>query len=70
MSVQSIEEDFWISMGTSTIEKGGGLIAVTGIMQTIAVIVNIVASWTIIIVMYIIITMKKGALIVDCCRMS
>ena len=38
-------------MGTSTIEKGGRLIAVTGIMQTIAVIVNIVASWTIIIVM-------------------
>ena len=29
---------------TSTIEKGGGLIAVTGIMQTIAVIVNNIAS--------------------------
>ena len=57
-------------MGTSTIfEKGGGLIAVTGMMQTVAVIVNIIASWTIIIVMYIIITMIEGALVVDCRRM-
>ena len=38
-------------------------------MQTIAVIVNIVASWTIIVVMFIIVTLKNGALIVDCCRM-
>ena len=52
-------------MGTSTIENGGGLIAVTGIMQTIAVIVNIIASWTIIIVMHIINTMIEGALVVD-----
>jgi hypothetical protein len=54
-------------MGTNAIfEKGGGrLIAVTGIMQTIAVIVNIVASWTIIVVMHIIISLKNGALI-DC----
>ena len=57
-------------MGTTTIEKGGGLIAVTGITQTIAVIVNIIASWTIIVVMHIIITLKNGALIVDCCRIS
>ena len=57
-------------MDTTTIfEKGGGLIAVTGITQTIAVIVNIVASWTIIVVMHIIITMINGRLIVDCCRM-
>ena len=56
-------------MGTTTIEKGGGLIAVTGITQTIAVIVNNIASWTIIIVMHIIITLKNGALVVDCCRM-
>ena len=57
-------------MGTSTIEKGGWLIAVTGMMQIIAVIVNIIASWTsIIIVMYIIITMIEGALVVDCHRM-
>ena len=56
-------------MGTTTIEKGGGLIAVTGITQTIAVIVNIIASWTIIIVMHIIITLKNGALVVDCRRM-
>ena len=69
VSVQSIEEDLWISMGTSTFEKGGGLIAVTGMMQTIAVIVNNVAIWTIIIVMYIIVTLKNGALIVDCRRM-
>ena len=54
-------------MGTTTIfEKGGGLIAVTGITQTIAVVVNNLASWTIIIVMYIIITMIEGALVVDC----
>ena len=49
-------------MGTSTFEKGGGLIAVTGItgiLQTIAAIVNNAASWTIIIVMHIIITLKK-----------
>ena len=45
-------------MGTSSIEKGRGLIAVTGIMQTIAVIVNIVAYWIIIDVMHIIITLK------------
>ena len=44
-------------------------IPVTGIMQTIAVIVNIIASWTIIIVMHIINTMIEGALVVDCCRM-
>ena len=70
MSIQSIEEDLLIFMGTTTtIEKGGGLIAVTGITQTIAVIVNIIASWTIIIVMYIIITLKNCALIVDSCRM-
>ena len=56
-------------MGTSTFEKGGGLIAVTGMMQTIAVIVNNVASWTIIIIMHIINTMIEGALVVDCCRM-
>ena len=49
-------------------EKGGGLIAVTGMMQIIAVIVNNVASWTIIIVMLISVTMIEGALIVDCCR--
>ena len=48
--------------------KGGWLIAVTGITQTIAVIVNIMASWTIIIVMHIIITLKNGALVVDCHR--
>jgi hypothetical protein len=53
-------------MGTSIFEKGGGLIAVTGIMQTIAVIVNNVASWTIILVMYIIVTLKIGTLIVEC----
>ena len=53
-------------MGTSTIfEKGGGLIAVTGMMQIIAVIVNNIASWTIIIVMHIIITLKNIAVIVD-----
>ena len=55
-------------MGT-IFEKGGGLIAVTGMMQIIAVIVNIIASWTIIIVMHIINTMIEGALIVDCRRM-
>ena len=49
---------------TTTFEKGRGLIAVTGITQTIAVIVNNIASWTIIVVMYIIITLKNGALIV------
>ena len=38
-------------------------------MQTIADIVNIIASWTIIIVMHIIISLKNGALIVDCHRM-
>ena len=69
MSIQHIEEDLWIYMGTTTIEKGGWLIAVTGITQTIAVIVNIITSWTIIIVMHIIITLKKGALDVDCRRM-
>jgi hypothetical protein len=45
-------------MGTTTFEKRGGLIAITGIIQTIAVIVNNVASWTIIVVMQIIITLK------------
>ena len=70
MSIQSIEEDFWIFIGTTTIfEKGEWLIAVTGITLTIAVIVNIIASWTIIIVMHIINTMIEGALIVDCRRM-
>ena len=69
MSVQSIEEDLWVFMCTSTFEKGGGLIAVPGIMQTIAVIVNIIASWTIHLAMHIIITLKNGALVVDCCRM-
>ena len=62
MSIQPIEEDLWIFIGTTTIEKGGGLIAVTGItgiLQTIAAIVNNAASWTIIIVMHIIITLKK-----------
>ena len=49
MSIQSIEEDLWISLGTSTFGKREWLIAVTGITQTIAVIVNIIASWTIII---------------------
>jgi hypothetical protein len=39
-------------------------------MQTIAIIVNIVASWTIIVVMHIIITLENGALVVDCLRMS
>ena len=69
-SIQPIEEYLWVSMGTRTIfEKGGGLIAVTGMMQIIAVIVNNVASWTIIVVMYIIMTMIEGALVVDCCRM-
>ena len=51
---------------TSTFEKGGGPIAVTGITQTIAVVVNNIASWTIIIVMHIIITLKNDTLIVDC----
>ena len=71
MSIQSIEDDLWIFMGTTTIfEKGGWLIAVTGMMQTIAVIVNIIASWTIIVVMHIIIVaLKICALIVDSCRM-
>ena len=68
MSIQSIEEDLWIFIGTTTIEKGGWLIAVTGITQTIAVIVNNVAIWTIILVMHIINTMIEGALVVDCRR--
>ena len=38
-------------------------------MQIIAVIVNNVAIWTIIVVMYIIITIIEGAIVVDCCRM-
>ena len=38
-------------------------------MQTIADIVNIVASWTIIVVMHIIVSLKNGTLIVDCHRM-
>ena len=53
---------------TSTFEKGGGLIA-TGILQTIAIIVTTFASWTVIVVMHIIITLKNGALDVDCRRM-
>ena len=57
-------------MGTTTFEKRGGLIAFTGITQTIAAIVIIVASWTIIVVMHVIITLKNATLIVDCCRMS
>ena len=57
-------------MVTTTFEKGGGLIAVTGIMQTMAVIVNIIACWTIIIVMHIIITLKNCALIFYYCRRS
>ena len=56
-------------MGTSTFEKGGGLIAVTGMMQIIAVIVNVIAIWTVIIVMYIIVTLENGALVVDFHRM-
>ena len=66
---QSIKEDLWIFMCTSTFEKGGGLIAVTGMMQIIAVIVNNLASWTIIVVMQIIVTMVEGALVVDSHRM-
>ena len=47
-------------MGTTTIEKGGGLIAVTGMMQTIAVIVNNLAILNyFIVVMHIIVTLKK-----------
>ena len=56
-------------MGTRTFGKGGWLIAVTGIMQTIAVIVNNVAIWTFIIVIHIIVTMIEGAVVVDSCRM-
>ena len=56
-------------MDTSTIEKGGGLIGVTGITQIIAVIVNNVACWTIIVIMYIVVTLENGALVVDCHRM-
>jgi hypothetical protein len=70
MSDQCIEEDLWVFMGITTIfEKGGGLIAVSGIMQTIAVIVNNLAIWTIIVVMHIIVTIIEGALVVDCHRM-
>ena len=54
---------------STTFEKGGGLIAVTGMMQIIAVIVNNVACWTIIVVMSIIVTLENGALDVDCHRM-
>ena len=68
MSIQSIEEYLWIFMST-IFEKGGWLIAVTGMMQIIAVIVNNVAIWTIIVVMYIIITIIEGAIVVDSCRM-
>ena len=39
------------------------------LFRSIAVIVNNVACWTIIVVMYIIITLKNGALDVDCHRM-
>ena len=61
MSIQSIEDDLWIFMGTTTIfEKGGWLIAVTGMMQIIAVIVNNIAIWTTIVVMYIIVTLENG----------
>ena len=56
-------------MGTTSFEKGGGLIAVTGITQTVAVIVNNLASWTIIVVMQIIVTMVEGSLVVDSHRM-
>jgi hypothetical protein len=54
---------------TTTFEKGGGLIAVTGITQTIAAIVNNLVNRVIIIVMHIIVTLKNGAFIVDCHRM-
>ena len=37
--------------------------------EKIAVIVNIIASWTIIVVMHIINTRIEGALVVDCHRM-
>ena len=58
-------------MDTTTIfEKGGGLIAVTVITQTIDVHVNIAASRTIIIVMHIIVTMIEGALVIDSHRMN
>ena len=56
-------------MGTTTFEKGGWLIAVTGIMQTIDITINKFASWIFNVVMHIIITLKNGALVVDCCRM-
>ena len=39
-------------------------------MQTITDNVNNVAYLTIYVVMHIIITLKNGSLIVDCCRMS
>ena len=69
-SIQSFEVDLWIYIGTTSIfEKGEWLIAVTCITQTIAVIIIIDANCIIIIVMHIIITLKNGALIVDCCRM-
>jgi hypothetical protein len=38
-------------------------------MQTIAVIVNNLAIWTIIVVMHIIVTMIEDSLVVDCHRM-
>ena len=55
-------------MGTTNFEKGGGLIAVNCIKQTIDVNVNNLASWTIIVVMHFIVTMIEGALVVDCHR--
>ena len=69
-SIQSIEDDLWILVGTTTLEKGGGgLIAVTCTRQTIDAIVINLAIWTIIVVMHIIVTLKIGAFIVDCQRM-
>ena len=56
-------------MGTTTIEKGGGFIAVTGNMQTVPGIVNNLAIWTIIVVMDFIISLKNGALINDSRKM-
>ena len=47
MSVQSIEEDLWISMGTSIFEKVEGLIAVTGIMQTNKAMMSSIEEWSI-----------------------
>ena len=57
-------------MCASTFEKGEWLIAFTCIMQTIAVIVNIIASWSITIVKHTIIILNNGALVVDCRRIN